>query len=214
MGNPDLSAINYFRLYQFVSGEVLTRIDFIRFSGLAYEALAAPANLVAMAGDGSVNLDWDDNTEASLAGYNVYRTIFPGLSYTKLNNEPLKSSEYEDSGLSNGVTYYYIVRAQDTAGNESDSSEEISATPTGGTSVQSYVDIGAQIYPNPFEDRLYVRVEDGEFIRMFDLNGRLVKSTRIEDLDTVVPVGDLPPGEYIIEVKTPMGTGMYTLIKN
>ncbi len=55
MGNPDLSAINFFRLYQFVSGEVITRVDFIRFSGLVYEPLLPPTNLSATAGDATVS---------------------------------------------------------------------------------------------------------------------------------------------------------------
>jgi hypothetical protein len=35
MGNPDLSAINFFRFYQHVSSEIVTKIDYIYFSELA-----------------------------------------------------------------------------------------------------------------------------------------------------------------------------------
>jgi hypothetical protein len=34
---------------------------------------AAPTGLVAAAGEGSVSLDWTDNSEPDLAGYRVYR---------------------------------------------------------------------------------------------------------------------------------------------
>ncbi len=36
MGNPDLSAINFFRFYQKVSSEIITKIDYIYFSELAF----------------------------------------------------------------------------------------------------------------------------------------------------------------------------------
>ena len=35
---------------------------------------AAPADLVATAGESEVSLDWNDNSEGDLAGYNVYRS--------------------------------------------------------------------------------------------------------------------------------------------
>ena len=39
---------------------------------------AAPTTLVATAGDAQVSLNWDDNTEADLAGYNVHRATTTG----------------------------------------------------------------------------------------------------------------------------------------
>ncbi len=213
MGEPDLSAINYFRLYQFVSGAVTTRIDFIRFSGLAYEALAVPSNLIATAGNASVSLDWDDNSEGTLAGYNVYRAVFSGLSYTKLNTTPLTSSEYTDDNLNNGSTYYYVVTAQDSAGHESERSVEVSASPSDNTSVAPIQDVGAQVYPNPADDLLYINVEQGVSARIFDLRGALVKTLPITSQKTIVPVSDLEAGQYIVHIITIQGTGVYKLIK-
>jgi hypothetical protein len=40
----------------------------------------------------------------------------------------LSSSDYRDSAVSNGTTYYYAVTALDTAGNESARSSEVSVT--------------------------------------------------------------------------------------
>ncbi|GAF94562.1 unnamed protein product, partial [marine sediment metagenome] len=51
-------------------------------------APAAPANLVATPGSEEVTLNWDDNTEPDLAGYNVYRSTDSGGSptpYAKIN---------------------------------------------------------------------------------------------------------------------------------
>jgi fibronectin type 3 domain-containing protein len=91
---------------------------------------AAPANLTATAGDAQVSLDWADNTETDLAGYNVYRSGTAGEPYNRVNAAPVGASDYTDSGLAEGTTYCYVVRAVDTWGNESGNSAEVSATPT------------------------------------------------------------------------------------
>ena len=90
---------------------------------------AAPTGLVATAGGGTVTLDWNNNSESDLAGYNVYRSITSGSGYTQVNVSLLSSSDYSDSGLTNGTTYYYVVKAEDFSSNESDPSSEVSGTP-------------------------------------------------------------------------------------
>lgn len=91
---------------------------------------SAPTGLAATPGNSQVSLDWDDNTEQDLDGYNVYRSQTPG-SY----GAPLAfvtESTYVDSTVVNGTTYYYVVSAVDTATpipNESGYSNEASATP-------------------------------------------------------------------------------------
>jgi hypothetical protein len=90
---------------------------------------AAPANLIATPGDGQISLDWDDNTEGNLAGYNVYRSLKPGLGYSRISQSLQTNSEYVDANVTNCITYYYVVTAQDTSGYESAYSPELSASP-------------------------------------------------------------------------------------
>jgi hypothetical protein len=88
---------------------------------------AAPTGLLATPGDSQVSLDWNDNTEPDLDGYNVYRSETSG-SY----GAPLAfvtESAYVDNDVVNGTTYYYVVTAVDLLSNESDNSNEASATP-------------------------------------------------------------------------------------
>ncbi len=213
MGNPDLSAINFFRLYQFVSGDVVTRVDIIKFTGVVFEEFDAPTNLTAIAGDGSVSLDWDDNTESSLAGYNLYRALVPGISYSMVNTEPVTSSDYTDSDVSNGTKYYYKVKATDNGGTESESSNVVVVTPSDNTSITTMEDIGANIYPNPVGDLLHIIVENGISASLFDFSGRLVKSISLTGQETTLQVSDVSSGEYVIQVTTSEGTGIYKLIK-
>lgn len=90
---------------------------------------AAPSGLSATAGDGTATLDWDDNGEIDLDGYNIYRSTVSGSGYTRLNSTLLTASGYTDNTVSNGTTYYYVVTAVDTSANESEFSKEQSATP-------------------------------------------------------------------------------------
>ena len=90
----------------------------------------APTGLGALASDGSVALDWADNGEGDLAGYNVHRAITSGGPYTQLNAALLTESAFTDANASNGTTWFYVVTAVDTSANESANSGEVSATPT------------------------------------------------------------------------------------
>ncbi|MHC4744798.1 MAG: PA14 domain-containing protein [Planctomycetota bacterium] len=89
---------------------------------------AAPTGLTATPGDAQVSLDWDDNSEPDLAGYDAYRSTNSGGPYNVIAAD-LTSSDYVDNTVSNGTTYYYVITAIDTSQNESDYSNEDSATP-------------------------------------------------------------------------------------
>ena len=100
------------------------------------------ATIGAVAGVGRVGLDWDDSPEGDLSNYNVYRSETSGGPYVMVNRtqtEPSRfntlkngikvtESSYEDNGLRNEVTYYYVLTAIDVAGNESAYSNEAFAT--------------------------------------------------------------------------------------
>ena len=101
------------------------------FSGGAPDTAppAAPSGLVALAGDGRVDLDWLDNGEADLAGYDVFRATSAGGPYGQLNGALSAASDWADTSVVNGTTYYYVVTASDQTGNASGNSTEASATP-------------------------------------------------------------------------------------
>lgn len=90
---------------------------------------AAPSGVSATAGDTIVSLDWNNNSEVDINGYNVYRSGTSGGPYTRLNDTPLTSSDYNDTDVTNGIIYYYAVTAVDTSLNESVNSSQVSARP-------------------------------------------------------------------------------------
>jgi hypothetical protein len=90
---------------------------------------AAPAGLQAVAsGVGQppfVDLTWAPNTEADLAGYNLYRHQ-AGQEPVKINTELVKAPAYRDREVTAGHNYFYAVTAVDLRGNESPRSAEAS----------------------------------------------------------------------------------------
>jgi outer membrane protein assembly factor BamB len=88
----------------------------------------APTNVAVTPGQSRISLDWDDNREPDIFGYYVYRSHTAGSDYTRLNQLPLRSSQYVDTGAADYSTYHYVVTAVDTFGYESAWSNEVSAT--------------------------------------------------------------------------------------
>lgn len=99
----------------------------------------APVSLVAVAGDGTVDLGWDDNVDADFASYSVYRSTTSGSGYASIVTG-LTTSDYVDNSAVNGTTYYYVVTALDTSSNESGNSTESSASPVAPNSAPTLSD--------------------------------------------------------------------------
>lgn len=90
---------------------------------------AVPSGLQAVySGPGQqpfIDLVWAPDTDADLAGYNVYRHEEGGTPL-KLNSTVVTTPAYRDSQVIPGKTYFYSISAVDVRGNESEKSEEAS----------------------------------------------------------------------------------------
>ena len=107
---------------------------------------ASPTGLVATAIKSTqIDLDWSNNSEGDLFGYDVYRSSTFGGPYTLIHGGATTSA-YSDRSVSQLSTYYYVVRAIDTTGNESGNSGQASATTpsSAGTMHVSSMPNGAQ----------------------------------------------------------------------
>ncbi|SFM11485.1 hypothetical protein [Pelosinus propionicus] len=105
---------------------VLDAIDIDDTGELLPYAPTAPINLIAIAGDSQVALSWTAITGAT--GYNVKRSTAAGGPYTAIATN-ITGTSYVDTTVTNRTTYYYVVTAVDSNGNESSNSNEASATP-------------------------------------------------------------------------------------
>jgi hypothetical protein len=70
-----------------------------------------------------VDLVWAPDTEADLAGYNIFRHEEGGQP-VKINSDAVKTPSYRDPNIQSGKIYFYSVSAVDVRGNESTRSEE------------------------------------------------------------------------------------------
>jgi len=83
-----------------------------------------------VASGSQVNLTWDapTNSPDPVAGYNVYRAPFGGISYQQLNSSVVTQTSYVDPTAASGQTYNYIIESVDASGNTSAPSNTASAS--------------------------------------------------------------------------------------
>jgi len=88
--------------------------------------IAAPANLLALAGNTQIALSWGGVSGAT--AYTLYRGLTASGEGTAPYKTGLTSPSYTDTGLANGQSYFYTVTATG-AGGTSAPSKEAGATP-------------------------------------------------------------------------------------
>ena len=93
-------------------------------------AALTPTGLVATAGNGEVELDWNAVDDPDVAGYHVERLSADAGTWTRLTTDPLSDSAWTDTDVVNDTSYTYRVIAIDTAGRQSGPSATADATPT------------------------------------------------------------------------------------
>src|SRR5215216_1973135 len=82
---------------------------------------------VVTASPAGIDLAWDAlSGDASLYGYEVLRSDTAGGPYTMVAR--VTTNSYTDPSVTEGATYYYVVRSLDTSFNRSGNSSEVSAT--------------------------------------------------------------------------------------
>jgi hypothetical protein len=103
--------------------------DFAGSLSLVSNAPDSPT-VISLSGTGTtshtVTLNWSPST-STVAGYNVYRGSGTGGPYTKLNSSLITGTNFTDSTVQAGQTYYYVTTAVDSSNVESAYSNEVSA---------------------------------------------------------------------------------------
>ncbi|AQT67121.1 Alpha-amylase/pullulanase [Anaerohalosphaera lusitana] len=104
------------------------------------EKTDAPVGLTATAGDGWINLDWENG--AGYPTYTVYRSTTSGSGYEVIAPTAVLSM-YSDGTVVNGIEYYYVVTATDSGGVESEFSNEVGAAAhtAGDVNADGFVDL-------------------------------------------------------------------------
>ena len=86
----------------------------------------APKGLRSVAGERTISLIWDPNTETDLAGYLVFRSVAGG-ELQPITAAPIPDTTFSD-GVQPDVRFVYAIKAVDKAGNASPFSERVEET--------------------------------------------------------------------------------------
>lgn len=105
-----------------VSGDNMTNVTFTITQVI--NALSAPVIQTMVSGDEHVNISWSNVADAT--GYKLYKSTTSGSYGSDFLS--VSNSVYDVKGLSNGTTYYFILKAVN-GGCESVNSNEMSVTP-------------------------------------------------------------------------------------
>ena len=97
---------------------------FVKTGGMA---LAARSHTASAPGQRSVVLRWKASTTRNVR-YNVYRGSSSRFHPEKLNSTPIEGTTFTDTTVVSGQSYWYVVKAVSENGEESQPSEEMSAT--------------------------------------------------------------------------------------
>jgi hypothetical protein len=109
---------------QATSATGLPNIDYLEVTG-GWAGTPPPTGFAAVAvSTGQINLSWIASSNAT--SYNVKRSPSSGGNYTFVATG-VTTTNFNDTGLADGITYYYVVSAVSGSGEGSDSAE-VSAT--------------------------------------------------------------------------------------
>jgi len=83
---------------------------------------------------GKIKVAWTNPADSDFASIKIYRSTTDGTVGSVITTiSSTTTTSYENSGLTDGTKYYYVVKAVDTSGNESTNTTQVNATPSTAT---------------------------------------------------------------------------------
>lgn len=146
-------------------------------------------------------------------------TLFSNPSQIALNYQWYKNGNpvgtntdiYTDNTLNSGDSVYLKISSGATcvAGNDTSNSIVFSTT----LSTENNQRLKESIFPNPANDKIYFKnISNIEKVNLFDMNGKLVKTTKTND--NSIDITDLTKGNYVLEIVTDNNRIKTKIIKN
>ncbi|MDQ0890284.1 pectate lyase/pectin methylesterase-like acyl-CoA thioesterase [Paenibacillus sp. V4I9] len=155
-----------------------------------------PSGLNAIANEGSVSLSW--NTVSDATAYHVKRSTAIGGPYDLLSSS--SSASYEDTNVTNGTTYYYVVSAVNASG-ESPITDEIIVLPAkvltvdknataNGTTVFNTIQSAVNAIPANNTARTIIYITSGTYTEKLTINRKYVSLIGAGMNETKIVYGD------------------------
>ena len=77
-------------------------------------------------------------------------------------------------------------------------SDEQPSTPTNVENTQNNSNLQVKVYPNPTQDILMVENAQGDVLRLYSMDGRLVVTQVVENGSAQMDMAELPTGNYLL----------------
>jgi hypothetical protein len=101
---------------------------------------SAPQQPVILAGDKSIVLHWNLNTDAGTTGYRIYKATSASGPFTAASQSVALIASFADCTVSNGPTYFYYVKGVNASLTEGPASDTVSASPKAFASDDAFLD--------------------------------------------------------------------------
>jgi hypothetical protein len=119
--------------------------------------------------EGVIRVGWSGSPSPGITSYRVYRSGSPGGPYEmvseRFTQDFIDYLGYTDTGLEDGVVYYYVITAVDSGGRESARSPEVSAVPSA-QRFEAAVTVRKSMVISLAEQKLYC-LENGRVVYVF-----------------------------------------------
>jgi hypothetical protein len=186
----NLAPPGYYMLFILNTNGVPSVARFVRFPAPSEDTQAptAPTNLTASGSGDAASLTWMASTDnVGVTNYSVYRSTTSGFTPSLSNRiAQVAATSYTDSGLAAG-TYYYVVKAQDAAGNLSNGSNEASASITSvGDTIPPTVSLTAPSAGSTVNGTVMVSANASDNVGVADVQFKL-DGTNLGAVDTAAP---------------------------
>jgi len=168
-----------------------------------------PSGLVATPGSGKVSLVWAPNSAAD--GLVVYEVWYFALGKPEVKAGETSSTNFTVTGLENGVTYVFRIRAKKANGTLSGFSPAVQARPSIvlGTELDKVAD-AMNVYPNPSNGTFTIKLDGVNTVRMnisvADITGKVIFTQEFSNVNGSfqkdLVMKEMPAGLYILTVTT------------
>ncbi len=180
--------------------------------GLEFCSLTAlPVDLLSFEATGTKNaiqLDWKTADEFNNEGFEIERRTENERDFTSIGEVPATADpqavnqyEFLDKNVRPGIQYYYRLRQ-----NDFDGQFEYSDIRT--ARIES-TNSGMQVYPSPVRNELFGLLNTGfgmeTELRLYDLNGRIIKEQVASGNEFIMDMSGLPAGVYVLKARYASG---------
>ncbi|MDX5321244.1 MAG: T9SS type A sorting domain-containing protein, partial [Bacteroidota bacterium] len=181
---------------------------------LRLHMISPASNLLATpngTGD-QVNLTWDASSDPAVVGYMIYKSDSLFGIWNAVNDQPLAGTSFTDEHPLTGNNTYMVraVKLENAPGgtyyNMSQGTFASCTTTSGDGELMNLEPLQAklQLYPNPSTGWVNIELPEGmeQVVRIYDMQGRMVKELSASSHQLSVNLNDLTPGLYVVKSGT------------